>query len=178
MSKRPGFPPSPRPSFTAAEINRLDKLAQERLIDPSINEYVRRDRAVLYAYITIAANTGMRPTEMLNLNWGDVLGYRADKDKTTGTRDIRIRAHGKGKSREFIPHLGAMSGFDILWMLWKREHENAEPSDDDPVLAAPARETRASGSSPNCKCADASPILDQSSLSLLPDALPKSIASR
>lgn len=132
----PRVPESPRPSFTAAEIDRLRKLAEHRLIDPSINERVRRDRAVLYAYVTIAANTGMRPTELLNLNWSDVLGYRENADIPIGKRDIRIRARGKGKSREFIPQLGALSGFDMLWMLWKRENEDIAPDDGDPVLAA------------------------------------------
>ena len=57
---------------------------------------------MLFAYITIAATTGMRPTEMRNLNWGDVLRYRDGLTRRLGDRDIRLRARGKGKFREFI----------------------------------------------------------------------------
>ena len=132
----PRVPPSPRPSFSAKEIEKLSKLAETRLSDPMIGRAVRRDRAVLYAYLTIACNTGMRPTELKNLNWGDVLYYRDSIKNPIGERDIRIRARGKGKAREFVPHLGALSGFDILWMLWNAFNENNPPSDDDPVFAA------------------------------------------
>jgi integrase len=79
----------------------------------------------------------MRPTELKNLNWGDVLQYRDSVEKPLAERDIRIRARGKGKAREFVPHLGAIAGFDMLWMLWKTFNENHAPLDTDPVFAAP-----------------------------------------
>lgn len=132
----PRVPPSPRPSYLAKEIEALRKLAETRMTDPDINREVRRDRTILYAYVTIAANTGMRPTELKNLNWGDVLQYRDCVDKPLGERDIRIRARGKGKAREFVPHLGALAGFDMLWMLWKNRNEDQAPADSDPVFAA------------------------------------------
>lgn len=115
----PRVPPSPRPSYSAQEIEALRNLAEAGMIDPDINREVRRDRSILYAYITIAANTGMRPTEMRNLNWADVLHYRDNVGRPIGERDIRIRARGKGKAREFVPQFGALAGFDMLWMLWK-----------------------------------------------------------
>lgn len=133
----PRVPPSPRPSYSAKEIETLRKLAQTRMFDPDINREVRRDRSILYAYVTIAANTGMRPTELKNLNWGDVLQYRDSVEKPLVERDIRIRARGKGKAREFVPHLGAIAGFDMLWMLWKTHNDNSIPLDTDPVFAAP-----------------------------------------
>lgn len=133
----PRVPPSPRPSFSISEMNKLLKLAQKRMVDKTVNAEIRRDREVLFAYITIAATTGMRPTEMRNLNWGDVLRYRDGLTKRVGDRDIRIRARGKGKFREFIPLEGALPEFDRLWRMWKDGHENGEPNDDDPVFAAP-----------------------------------------
>lgn len=133
----PRVPPSPRPSFSAKEIEALRALAETRMIDTKINREVRRDRTILYAYITIAGNTGMRPTELKNLNWGDVLHYRESINKPLSERDIRIRARGKGKAREFVPHLGAIAGFDMLWMLWKIASEDHLPTDSDPVFAAP-----------------------------------------
>jgi integrase len=69
-------PANGRPSFTPNEFARLDKLALERLEDLKINNHLRRDRAILYSYIRIAASTGLRPTELKNLNWGDILGLR------------------------------------------------------------------------------------------------------
>lgn len=133
----PRVPPSPRPSFSAEEIEKLRKLAEARISESGINQEVQRDRSILYAYIVIAMNTGMRPTELKNLNWGDVLRYRESIGQPIGKRDIRIRARGKGRSREFVPHLGAIAAFDILWMLWKKIHDDAAPANDDPVFAAP-----------------------------------------
>ncbi len=131
----PRVPPSPRPSFSAAEIEQLRALAEQRMMDPAINQEVRRDRTVLYAYVTLAANSGMRPTELRNLNWGDVLGYRACIGAPFEKRDIRLIARGKAKSREFIPHHGALAAFDLLWMLWKRDHGSL-PNDSDPVFSS------------------------------------------
>lgn len=128
-------PPSPRPSFSADEMKRLTQAALARLSEPEISEHVRRDRTILYAYVSIAVNTGMRPTELKNLNWGDVLWYRENRKRPLAERDIRIRARGKGKSREFIPHEGALAAFDMLWMLWMKDH-GAEPADAAPVFAS------------------------------------------
>ena len=125
-----------RPSFEASEFTKLEALSLERLADFSVNEHVRRDRAILHAYMWIAAFTGMRPPELKNLNWGDVLGYREIREKPIGQRDIRIRCRGKGKARTFVPMQAAVSGFDILWMFWSKAM-NAEPSDTDPVFATP-----------------------------------------
>ncbi|MGQ2943698.1 MAG: tyrosine-type recombinase/integrase [Blastomonas fulva] len=133
----PRVPPSPRPSFSTDEMDRLMKLAQRRMKDKTVNEEVRRDRTILFAYITIACCTGMRPTELKNLNWGDLLGYREGLTKRLGDRDIRIRARGKGKSREFIPLEYALGEFDRLWRMWKEKHDGNAPLDESPVFAAP-----------------------------------------
>jgi integrase len=130
----PKVPPSPRPSFDMEEFQRLQRVSLERLSDEKVNGHVRRDRTILHAYITIAAFTGMRPTELKNLNWGDIRGYREGRKKPIGQRDIRIRARGKGKHREFIPHEHALPWFDILWTLWLGAMET-EPKDDDPIFA-------------------------------------------
>ncbi|AJP70713.1 tyrosine-type recombinase/integrase [Sphingomonas hengshuiensis] len=132
----PRVPPSPRPSFSISEMQKLLKLAQNRIWEKSINSEVKRDRQILYAYITIAAASGMRPTEIRNLNWGDILHYREGRTKPARDRDIRIRARGKGKAREFIPLEGTLHEFDRLWDLWKAGHHGAEPADKDPVFAA------------------------------------------
>lgn len=133
----PRVPPSPRPTFSFSEMQKLLKLAQKRMEAKAVNEEVRRDRKILYAFITIAIATGMRPTEMRNLNWGDLIGYREGYYLRLGDRDIRIRARGKGKSREFIPQEGTLYEFDRLWKFWKDAHSDVEPADENAVFAAP-----------------------------------------
>lgn len=132
----PRVPPSPRATFSASEMSKLLKLAQKRIWEKGINREVKRDRQILHAYIVIAAASGMRPTELRNLNWGDILHYRDGRAKRLGERDIRIRARGKGKSREFIPLEGTLHEFDALWKLWTEAHDGDEPDDADPVFAA------------------------------------------
>lgn len=130
-------PDVPRPSFTAEEFGRLFETSMARMADPKLNEHVRRDRAILHAYMMIAAFTGCRPTELKGLNWGDVLGYRDGRNKPLGERDIRLRVRGKGKARTFVPQPAALPWFDTLWMLWVRTMER-DPLDTDPVFATTA----------------------------------------
>ncbi len=130
-------PPNPRPSFSLEEFERLRRLAHERIFDTSINAHVRRDRVALDAFIGVAAFTGMRPTELLNLNWGDVLFYRTLEAGPIGElhNKVRFRVHGKSKHREFIPHECAIPAVGTLWDLWKIAHDGNPPKDTDPVFA-------------------------------------------
>ncbi|WP_193560431.1 tyrosine-type recombinase/integrase [Dankookia rubra] len=129
-------PANARPSFEAHEFTRLEQVSLERLTDAKINDHVRRDRAVLHAYCMIAALSGCRPTELKNLNWSDVLGYRECRSMPIDERDVRLRVRGKGKNRVFVPMLAAVSWFDILWNFWLKA-AGREPGDDDPVFATP-----------------------------------------
>lgn len=130
----PRVPPNARPSFEAHEFSRLEAVSLDRLTDPAINSHVRRDRAILHAWISIGAFTGTRPTEALNLNWGDVLGYREGRDQPLGERDIRLRVRGKGKSRTFVPMAACITSFDVLWDLWRKAMDR-DPEDGNPVFA-------------------------------------------
>ncbi len=126
---------NPRPSFTLGEFSRLHDLAVQRTADLGITDYLRRDRAILLAYINLAAHTGMRPTEIKNLNWGDVLNYREVRDKPSTERErIRIRVHGKSKSRTFVPKEEANYYLDWLWDFWLKDHDQTPPGDRDPVF--------------------------------------------
>lgn len=130
----PKVPPSPRPSFTSDEIGRLLKLSNERRYDPTVNDEVKRDRRVLHNYVDLAITTGMRPTELRNLDWCDVLDYEAGNSKKVKDRDIRFRTRGKGKSRVFIPLEWAINPIDDLYQLWMQDH-GREPAATDPVFA-------------------------------------------
>jgi integrase len=127
-------PANARPSFEAAEFTKLEQTSLARLGEQTINTHLRRDRTILHCYILIAGFTGMRPTELKNLNWGDILGYRDMREKPIGERDIRIRARGKGKARTFIPMEAALPWFDMLWQLWVAAQKTA-PTDMSPVFA-------------------------------------------
>ncbi|WP_421951064.1 tyrosine-type recombinase/integrase [Pelagibacterium sp.] len=126
--------PNNRPSFEPQEFMKLQSTSLARLSDPEIHEHLRWDRTVLHSQIMIAAFTGMRPTEIRNLNWGDVLQYRAQRKLKAEQRDISIRVHGKGKSRTFVPQEAALPWFDRLWDFWVA-HVGTEPKDTDPVFA-------------------------------------------
>jgi integrase len=138
--------PTNRPSFAPEEFSRLEAASLARLSDPAIHEHLRWDRTILHAQIMIAAFSGMRPTEMKNLNWGDVLDYRAGRKKPLKDRDIKLRVHGKAKSRTFVPQRAALSWFDVLWDFWV-VNQGSAPANDDPVFST--RDGKRLGSSNN-----------------------------
>ncbi|BAQ44486.1 tyrosine-type recombinase/integrase [Methylobacterium aquaticum] len=148
-------PDNRRPSFEPHEFARLQEVSLSRLVDPimdgsgamveasdkrrwrikRLDDHTRRDRTLLHAYVMIGAFSGLRPTEMYNLTWGDVLGYRAGRGKPVDQRDIRLQVRGKGKSGKAIPQKAAIPWFDTLWMLFERSM-GREPVDADPVFAS------------------------------------------
>ncbi|KQQ24141.1 integrase [Methylobacterium sp. Leaf125] len=148
-------PDNRRPSFEPHEFARLEAVSLSRLVDPimdgtgavvnasdrrswrikRLDDHTRRDRTLLHAYVMIGAFSGLRPTEMYNLTWGDVLGYRAGRSKPVDQRDIRLQVRGKGKSGKTIPQKAAIPWFDTLWMLFQRSM-GREPQDNDPVFAS------------------------------------------
>jgi integrase len=117
---------------TGAEVRASDKRSWRI---KRLDDHTRRDRTVLHAYVMIGAFSGLRPTEMYNLTWGDVLGYRAGRGKSVDDRDIRLQVRGKGKSGKAIPQKAAILWFDTLWMLFQRSMSR-EPDDSDPVFAS------------------------------------------
>ncbi len=116
---------------TGAEVRASDKRSWRI---KRLDDHTRRDRTVLHAYVMIGAFSGLRPTEMYNLTWGDVLGYRAGRKKSVDDRDIRLQVRGKGKSGKAIPQKAAIPWFDTLWMLFQRSM-GREPDDSDSVFA-------------------------------------------
>lgn len=156
-----------RPSFEPHEFAKLEAVSLNRLVDPAmhpgprryvpakngkrgwrikqLDDHTRRDRTLLHAYMMIGAFSGLRPTEMYNLTWGDVLGYRESRlfrpqagklgQGPLEGRDIRLQVRGKGKSGKTIPQKAAIPWFDTLWMLFERSL-GREPADSDPVFAS------------------------------------------
>ena len=98
------------------------------------NMHTQADRAKLHAYIEIAAGSGMRPTEMKNLNWGNVVGFRAVREKALEEQDVRLQVQGKGKHGTVVPQLAIIPWLGILWDFFERETKRA-PNDDDAVFS-------------------------------------------
>ena len=145
--------PNKRPSFTDAEIDKLLKLAEKRIAEASANgkrnaklpphlwqeepefeHRIKYERLVLYSFINIALATGMRPTELHNLDWGHIVGFKEERKKPIAKQRIRIAAYGKGrKPQELVPNIGAFSNFINLWDAFVTMHER-EPRMDEPVF--------------------------------------------
>jgi integrase len=145
-----------RPSFTDAEVAKLMQVAEQRLIEVldirkrgkqsntwkgsdgrdiiSSVSRVGYERMVLYCFIGIALETGMRPTELFNLDWGHIVGFKEERNKPIGQQRIRILAYGKGKKpQQLVPNIEAFASFINLWEAFKTVH-GREPRDDEPVF--------------------------------------------
>ncbi|MCM5553335.1 tyrosine-type recombinase/integrase [Pleomorphomonas sp. NRK KF1] len=146
-----------RPSFTDAEVAKLMQVAEQRMIDvlapqrrgkPLLNSWkdmngkeitpsvsrVAYERTVLYWFINIALETGMRPTELFNLDWGHIVGFKEERNKPIVEQRIRILAYGKGKKpQQLVPNIGAATSFAALWDAFQKVHGRA-PRDDEPVF--------------------------------------------
>ena len=150
-----------RPSFTDAEVEKLLAMAERRVQEASGNarknrvgndwqakwigdgvfdHRVKYERLVLLCFINIALATGMRPTELHNLNWGHIIGFAEDRKKPLAERRIRIEAHGKGRNpQQLVPDLDAFGNFDNLWQAFVAMH-GREPQPDDAVFVNAAGE--------------------------------------
>lgn len=130
---------SPRPSFDQHEIEALLELSMRRLAEVGISKDTLRDRTKLDCYINIAIFSGMRPTELKNLNWGDILKFKETVGKPFAARapdsGIVIRAIGKKNKHSNIVAMPAVRPFfDTLWGLFESEVRRL-PKDTDPVFA-------------------------------------------
>lgn len=122
-----------RPGFTLDEFQKLLTLSEKRVNEDHINAHIRNDRSKLHAFCTIAGFTGMRPTEMFNLNWGDI-ERRTVKVTENVPQDVLIlHARGKGKEREIATMPEILTPINLLWNIFILEVER-EPQTDDPVF--------------------------------------------
>lgn len=128
-------PTNKRPSFTNEEISELLLLAEKRIAEMAAYPKLQYERLVLFCFISIAVDTGMRPTELYNLNWAHIVGFQQERNKPIAERRIRIDAYGKGKRpQRLVPNVGVFGAFDNLWDAYAKLHER-EPQPDDPVFA-------------------------------------------
>jgi integrase len=86
-----------REEFTPAEYRKLHTFAR-----PWVNEAIKPQysyyRTVLYNFILIMCNTGMRPSEARNLKWRDI-EYKTHRD---GQNFVVLNVSGKKKFRSLV----------------------------------------------------------------------------
>ena len=125
---------NPRPGFTHEEFNRLLAISNTRCLEPPIFSHLWRERQKLNAYIVLAGYSGLRPGEMFNLNFGDIVGLpKAKEEYWNDTHDIRIRVRGKTGARTIVAKFDAVAPLRMLSTLWWNDFDR-EPADTDPVF--------------------------------------------
>lgn len=144
-NNRPSFAPEEYARLLEVSLSRLVPLEPEAAISVNAkdgrqwkfrkqNKHVLSDRIKLHCYIEIAAGSGMRPTEMKNLDWGHVLRFRQCRTKPINEQDIRFQVKGKSKYGDVVPDLGVVAWIHRLWDLFVSE-VGREPLDSDPLFA-------------------------------------------
>lgn len=127
-------PTNKRPSFTKREYGKLLQVSEQRLLAVQSHPKLLYERYLLHNFIVIAAETGMRPMEMFNLNWGHIDGLKEALKAPVGERAITIIAYSKGKRpQRFVPRRSAISGFENLWHGYNKQFGRF-PADNDPVF--------------------------------------------
>lgn len=97
FDERPKLKSMRRDEFTLEEYRKLHTVGRKWIGEadkPSSRWY----RTVTYNMILIACNTGMRPSEMKNLRWRDIMPA---KDRE-GREIVVLFVQGKGKSRKLV----------------------------------------------------------------------------
>lgn len=130
-----------RPGFTWEEFLHLKSVSEARVRqyefsddDPSgKNQKTYQDRLRLHCFCMIAAFTGMRPTELLNLSWGDIETRKIQVENGEFSDVTVIQARGKGKERELAAMPETLTFFNLLKSLFYVA-TGEMPQDDDPVF--------------------------------------------
>ncbi|MEI7609004.1 MAG: site-specific integrase [Rhodospirillaceae bacterium] len=124
---------SPRPGFTLAEFNKLLEISEVRIRQYPVFSHHWRERHRLNAFIILAAYSGMRPGEIFNLNFGDIIGLTEARAEYWKKKDIRIRVRGKTGARTIVTKFNAVPPLRLLGTMWEHDFGN-NPGDLDPVF--------------------------------------------
>lgn len=118
-----------RPYFTKAQIETITKLGALRIYQAIGDKRLQFERRILLHYIHIAVGSGLRKSEMLNLNWEDIIGLRDYYFKTrtieeylaahreqTVKSDLRFKVHGKNiDASEVVPKEDVIQSLSVLY---------------------------------------------------------------
>lgn len=147
----PKFEQSKRPAFTKEQYHRVLKIAEQRLFE-AVNkpltqsnpkemeeEQAQKRREIyehyqLFNFVEFAVETGMRPVELFNLNWGHLEGLEIARQAPASERKLVISAFGKGKKlQRFVPRRSAIGNLLNLWD-GAVQHFGMEPKKGDAVF--------------------------------------------
>lgn len=176
-----------RPGFTLDEFKHLIATSEQRVAASHINGHVRNDRMRLHAFCMIAGLTGLRPTELFNLTWGDIETRKIEipveapnevvvrqtrkglrrlplyREREPIIQDVLIfHARGKGKARESAVMPEVLTPLNILRNLFMLEQGRA-PEKTDPVFA------NYKGEAIRSFKASLTPLLEAAGLRIAPD---------
>ncbi|MEO9458833.1 MAG: tyrosine-type recombinase/integrase [Lentilitoribacter sp.] len=125
-----------RPYFTREQFNKLHDMAMQRMLDEQHNPQLFYQRALLYEFINIAVETGMRTKEIFNLNWDHLEGFEESLNKSIEDTKLVIIAYGKKKlPQRLVPKKTVLSCFHNIWQLHIRTF-NKEPEVSDPIFVS------------------------------------------
>lgn len=97
FGSRPKLKTERREEFTLEEYRKLHTVGRSWM-KQGVHDTSRWYREVVYNFVLIMCNTGMRPPEAKNLRWRDVTSA---KDKE-GREVVVIHVRGKGKERKLV----------------------------------------------------------------------------
>ena len=97
FDERPKLKSMRRDEFTLEEYRKLHTVGRKWIAEAELPSSIWY-RTVTYNMILIACNTGMRPSEMKNLRWRDIMPA---KDRE-GREIVVMFVQGKGKSRKLV----------------------------------------------------------------------------
>ena len=127
-------PDNSRSGFTLEEYNRVIELAVSRHKETKEMSKLWHERLMVMAFVKLAGKSGMRPTELYNLNFGDIVGLKKASIEYKEKHDVRIRAHGKvEKSRTLVAKYEAVSTVRMLYAVWEGLFKKS-PADTDPLF--------------------------------------------
>lgn len=151
------------PGLSKEEFKKISSLAFKRQREAKKHKSVWFSRLVLCQFVHIAAFTGLRPTEMLSLKWGDlepwdlseetqglVTGFDGDRrlhhigsDRPVKdfpvvadvalAGDLKIHVRGKGKFGPAIAPPEALVHFEVLYNQWLNRFGEL-PEAHDPIF--------------------------------------------
>lgn len=127
-----------RPSFTREEVLKIQNLTlldytQALESKKALRIYDIHQTGVLYAFVSIMAETGMRPTECLRLKWTDIEEFNPYPTTTPKQRErdvVKIKVHGKNKHRTLICFESTRVAFSMLWEVYEHTLERPIVKED------------------------------------------------
>jgi integrase len=125
-----------KPGFKLEEFLHLKSVSEQRVAaykDDASNQRTYRDRLKLHCYVMLAGLSGLRPTELRNLNWGDVDERPVPLESGEVYIATTLHVRGKGKRREMVPQPEAVTYINTLRELF-RLHFGRTPKPNEPVF--------------------------------------------